>query len=179
MSDKYVPRLDSAGIYQNKYWYSDNPFEWSGYGLPNCTAYAWGRWYELLGFAPSALSTGDGGNWFDHNENVGGYDSGQTPKLGAIACFGSTVGGAGHVAVVEVIDPDGSFVTSNSGYYRPLSTYPPDTPNYFYTATHNAQTKLSSGMGGRYEFQGFIYIPKSYGEPIPMWLFRILTNKRR
>ena len=38
----YVPRLTSAGMRGNPYWYSRNPLYLAGYGLPNCTCYAWG-----------------------------------------------------------------------------------------------------------------------------------------
>lgn len=37
----YTPRLTSDGIVDNFHWYSDNPFYQSGYGMPNCTCYAY------------------------------------------------------------------------------------------------------------------------------------------
>ena len=44
----YVPRLDDTGILGNFHYYSQNPFYQAGYGMPNCTAYAWrsflGNW---------------------------------------------------------------------------------------------------------------------------------------
>lgn len=40
----FTPRLNSDGMQGNPCWYANNPFEQAGYGLPNCTAYAWGRW---------------------------------------------------------------------------------------------------------------------------------------
>lgn len=42
----YVPRLNSDDIQGNFHWYSENPFYQSGYGMPNCTCYAW---REILG----------------------------------------------------------------------------------------------------------------------------------
>ena len=50
-----------------------------------------------------------------------GYKRGSTPKLGAIACWSlGVVGigndGAGHVAVVEQINSDGSIIVSESNY---------------------------------------------------------------
>lgn len=178
MSNVYRPRLSVDGIYEKRYWYSDNIFAQYDYGLPNCTCYAWGRWFELLGSRPSGLSTGDGGNWYEYNINAGAYAYGSKPKLGAVACFASTVGGSGHVAIVEEIHHDGSFVTSNSGYYRPVSTYPPDTPNYFYLSNHNSTTKLASWMAGRYSFQGFIYIPLDFTAGLPLWLLFVLKRRR-
>lgn len=40
-SGTYTPRLDDNGIVGNFHYYSDNIFYQSGYGMPNCTAYAW------------------------------------------------------------------------------------------------------------------------------------------
>lgn len=177
MSRLYTPRLTDDGIYNNPLWYSDNIFAQYDYGLPNCTCYAWGRWFELLGSRPNGLYTGDGGNWYEYNINTGYYAYGSTPKLGAVACFASTVGGSGHVAIVEEIYPDGSFVTSNSGYYRPVSAYPPDTPDYFYVKTHDSSTKLAAWMVGRYSFQGFIYIPLDFSR-LPIWFILKAMKKR-
>lgn len=154
----FTPRLSSEGMYQHKYWYSENPFHQSGYGLPNCTCYAWGRFYEVSGARPSNLSLGDAGDWFDYNQAGGWYEYGLVPRLGAIACW-SEPGEAGHVAVVEQVNNDGSFVVSQSGYYRPVASYPPDTKNYFWTSTCDADTKTPSG-NSTYVFQGFIYSPQ-------------------
>lgn len=154
---EFVPRLSAEGIYQHNYWYSDNPFYQSGYGLPNCTCYAWGRFYEISGSRPSNLSTGDAGDWFEFNQAGGWYEYGSTPRLGAIICY-SQSGAAGHVAVVEQINSDGSFVISQSSYYRPIADYPPDTEDYFWTETCDGTTKKSSWMTNLV-FQGFIYCP--------------------
>lgn len=114
--------------------------------LPNCVGYAWGRFYELLGSVPK-LSRGNAENWYGYKD---GYQRGQVPKLGAVACWskGKTgVGsdGAGHVAIVEKIDADGTITTSNSGYNGPR----------FYTKV----IKKPYSLGGTYVFQGFIYNP--------------------
>lgn len=155
---EFTPRLTSDGIYKSKYYYTDNVFEKSGYGLPNCTCYAWGRFYEITGVYPTNLPTGDGGVWYPRAEAAGYYALGQTPKLGAVICYSSTTGGSGHVAVVEQINQDGSFVISQSGYFRPVSAYPPDTQSYFWTNVCDATTKKASWMTN-YIFQGFIYNP--------------------
>lgn len=42
----YSPRLTDDGMRDSPYWYSMNPFYIYGYGLPNCTCYAWGRFFE-------------------------------------------------------------------------------------------------------------------------------------
>lgn len=139
----------------NKYYNSNsNPFVSAGYGMfqngGNCTCYAWGRAYELLNKKPK-LYTGNARTWYGHTED--GYERGQTPKLGAVACWDSTVGKGGHVAVVEEIAEDGTVTFSNSGWKSCL----------FYI------TKMKNfDLGSRYKFQGFIYNPNNYDEkPTP------------
>ena len=61
---KFVKRT-TAPEESNSYYYANNPFYQSGYGLPNCTCYAWGRFYELTGERPK-LSTSDAENWFGY-----------------------------------------------------------------------------------------------------------------
>lgn len=121
--------------------------------LPNCVGYAWGRWYELLGSRPK-LSKGNAENWYNYND---GYARGSTPKLGAVICWrkgkaGNSNDGAGHVAIVEKINSDGSIVTSESGYksYR------------FKTKTYKKSNNYY--VGSNYTFQGFIYLPIEFEE---------------
>lgn len=121
----------------------------NGSVLPNCVGYAWGRWYELLGFKPK-LSRGNAEDWWGYKD---GYSRGQTPKLGAVICWrkgktGTSKDGAGHVAIVEQINSDGSIVTSNSGY----------SGTRFYKQT----LKPPYNIGSAYTFQGFIYLPVDF-----------------
>lgn len=160
----YKPRLTSEGIYRSKYYYADNPFESSGYGLPNCTAYAWGRFYEISGVRPTNLPTSNGGTWYPDAVKSGYYGVGQKPMLGSVICYASKTGGAGHVAIVEQINSDGSFIISQSGYNRPIAEYPPDTPEYFWTSTCDGTTMLPKGSD-KYSFQGFIYNPYAVDQP--------------
>lgn len=112
--------------------------------LPNCTGYAWGRFMEILGETPR-LSRGNAGDWYNAND---GYERGQTPQVGAVMCW-SNPGDAGHVAIVEQINPDGSLIISESGWnYRPgtyFRSYSMNPPYNYYG----------------YHFQGFIYNPAS------------------
>lgn len=162
----FTPRLTKTGIYLSKYYYDDNPFYQSGYGLPNCTCYAWGRFYEISDARPDNLPLWNGGEWYPSAVSTGYYKTGNTPALGAVACYSSTIGGDGHVAIVEVINADGSFTISQSGYYRPIASYPPDTENYFWTDECDATTKKAPWMGN-YAFQGFIYNPEQPVTPLP------------
>ena len=78
--------------------------------LGNCTWYAWGRAYEILGSRPQ-LSTGNAGDWYTYNKknNFYAYSDG-TPQAGAIACWEN------HVAVVEKVNSDGTIMISESSY---------------------------------------------------------------
>lgn len=112
-SGTFVPRL-KAPAKSNKYYYSDlNKYERYGYGMPNCTAYAWGRAYEIMGYEPD-LSLNDADTWWSYNKESKAYPYGSKPKLGAVACWNYTTGG-GHVAVVEKIE-NGKITFSNSSY---------------------------------------------------------------
>lgn len=141
----FVPRL-TAPSKSNKYYYSDlNKYERFGYGMPNCTAYAWGRAYEIMGYEPS-LSLNDADTWWQYNKDNKFYPYGQEPKLGAIACWNYTTGG-GHVAVVEKIE-DGVITFSNSAYGGQT----------FYL-TYAGVDEYNAGIyNSTWVFKGYIYI---------------------
>lgn len=119
--------------------------------LHNCVGYAVGRFAEI------------GGPWlkpvnaelFIQYAERDGLTIEQTPSLGACMVWqgGSTQqpgDGAGHVAIVEQINPDGSIITSESGY---------GAKKPFWT-TH--RVKGSGNWGekpSRYKFLGFIRNP--------------------
>ncbi|MDO4541333.1 MAG: chitobiase/beta-hexosaminidase C-terminal domain-containing protein [Bacillota bacterium] len=115
-STTFSPRLTAPDSTNAYYYSSRNIFYASGYGMPNCTAYAYGRAYEILGKAPS-LCTGNAGKWYDYNVNGSYYPYGQTPKLGAIAVWANDSShNQGHVAVVEKVNADGTITISESHY---------------------------------------------------------------
>lgn len=154
-SSSFVPRTDDTGINGDPHYYSRNPFYLAGYGMPNCTCYAWGRFWEIADpnnqyINRPTLSTGNGGQWWGYTSD--GYERGSTPRLGAVICFDNS-GEAGHVAIVEEIKPNGDVVTSNSAWQS----------TYFYMKTY----KASDGYNfGSYQFQGFIYNPYAH-QPQP------------
>lgn len=120
--------------------------------LPNCVGYAWGRWREILGKSPK-LSRSNAENWYGYT--VDGYKRGKEPKVGAVICWrkgkaGVAADGAGHIAIVEQVKADGTIVTSNSDY----------SGRRFYTREFKPPYKL----GSAYTFQGFIYLPLTFGE---------------
>lgn len=149
VSYNFTPRLTSDGMEGNPYWYSKNPFYQAGYGLPNCTTYAWGRFWEISDISKDytnrpKLSTGNAGEWFYYTSD--GYERGTTPKLGAVICWSDNTGGAGHVGIVEEILDNGDIVVSQSGWGS----------SYFWTNTKLASQGYSYN---NYTFQGFIYNP--------------------
>lgn len=150
---EFVPRLTSDGIYGNYWWYDRANIYYPAHQLPNCTCYCYGRWGEIRG-AFADLPGYDAKYWFDAATN---FERGSVPQLGAIACYGyDGTEYAGHVAVVEVINNDGSITLSNSGY--------PDS--FFWVETVRPEEGwLENYMIPRnYYFQGFIYIDV---EPVP------------
>lgn len=146
-SSGFTPRL-SAPSYSNKYYFngSYNVFYASGYGMPNCTAYAYGRAYEILGKEPQ-LSWASAGYWYDYNRSNGYYQYGKTPKVGAIACW--SYNGGGHVAVVEQIDSNGTMTLSNSAYNR---------DDLFFYLTYAHTKDANPGGNSWWTFQGYIYL---------------------
>lgn len=140
----FTARL-TAPSKSNPYFYSDiNVFYKFGYGMPNCTCYAYGRAYEILKTEPK-LCIYDAHLWYDYNKKYGYYSYGQTPKLGAIACWKYTNYDSGHVAVVEKITDDTVYYSNSawSGENFYVDSLPIDDP-----------------VKGRpnWEFQGYIYI---------------------
>ena len=88
----------------NGYFYSNsNPFYAGGY-TGQCTWYAFGRAYEILGSRPK-LSTGNANKWYSYNQQNGYYNYGTEPRVGAIACYNN------HVAVVENITNGVAYVS--------------------------------------------------------------------
>ena len=138
----YVPRLEAPDR-SNPYYYELNLYYKFGLGMPNCTAYAYGRAYEILKAEPK-LSNGNAGRWWFYNIDTGAYAYGSEPRLGAIACWDDYNAYSGHVAVVEAID--GDRVTLSESHYG---------GGYFYVVDMNADS--SDHATGR-RFLGYIYI---------------------
>lgn len=140
----FSPRLSAPSL-SNKYYYSNlNVFYKYNYGMPNCTAYAYGRAYEILGSEPK-LSRNNAEQWYGYNKANGYYKYGQTPKVGAIACWSYSYGG-GHVAVVEKVE-NGVITLSNSAY----------SGDNFYISTASISDPKVGGNKG-WNFQGYIYL---------------------
>jgi surface antigen len=131
--------------------------------LPNCTSWAWGRAYEIMGEAPPRF-TGDAGNWWNSYDVLNtnnalvnkGYYKSSTPSLGAIACWQDPDNptSMGHVAIVEKIYDNGNISFSESGYQTWVWR-----PSYF-----NVQDNKDPNVAysSKYKFVGYISLP-SFG----------------
>lgn len=151
----FKPRLTTPDVKDPLYLHTSvggkNPclLRYNGTVLPNCVGYAWGRFYEVLGSSPN-LSRGDAGKWYGYTQD--GYARSATvPQLGAVICW-TQYNKAGHVAIVEQLNADGSIVISQSGYSMSWE-------KRFWTETLYPPSYKSSWMGADYSFQGFIYNP--------------------
>lgn len=142
-----------------RYYFGENLYYQYGFGIANCTAYAAGRWFEITGeYPPFTAGTGNANRWYQDAIDKG-YEVGQEPRLGAIMCFGYSPGG--HVCVVEQINDDGSYITSNSAWNSDgeMNLSPSQLFNSFPCFYLNTY----SGAPGN-QFQGFIY-PKGVINP--------------
>jgi len=123
--------------------------------LPNCVGYALGRFNEIGNYKIFKYAiSGNAEDWYSNAQKLG-LKVGDTPKLGAIICWrkgkvenGSD--GAGHVAIVEKINPNGSIVTSESGW---------SSSKLFWTTNRTKGSNGNWGQSTTYTFQGFIYNP--------------------
>ena len=119
--------------------------------LANCTGYCQGRWMELGNTNTPYAFHGNAGDWINEARQAG-YQIGSEPQLGAIVVFaGWSSNRAGHVAVVEEISDDGSYIKcSESNYGSTIFEW----PVYRYRETGWKRRGSSSGAS-----IGFVYHP--------------------
>ena len=123
--------------------------------IPNCVGYAYGRFMEECGLTSCKLPTCNAESWLKKVQESGAYKTGIKPKLGAVIVWskgkvGVSSDGAGHVAIVEEIYNDGSFLVSNSAYNN----------TRFYTKKIGKNCKYND----KYKFEGFIYPPVEFND---------------
>lgn len=111
----FTPRL-TAPDQDNPYYTKYSPYWQAGKGMPNCTAYSWGRIAELkqvTSYQDSLdrvhLCRSNARKWWDYIDD--GYQRGQDPAPGAVAVFEGIATNSqgehyGHVMVVEQVDGD-------------------------------------------------------------------------
>ena len=119
--------------------------------LANCTGYCQGRWMELGNTNTPYAFHGNAGDWINEARQAG-YQTGSEPQLGAIVVFaGWSTNRAGHVAIVEEISDDGSYIKcSESNYGSTIFEW----PVYRYRDTGWKRRGSSSGPS-----IGFVYHP--------------------
>ena len=136
--------------YSNPFYFSKlNIFQATGWGMPNCTAYAWGRAYEYYQVKPQ-LSTYNAGEWWFDNISWKAYEFGQEPRVGSVAVWDRWDQNRGHVAFVEAVEGDHIILSESSygGTMFRVRTIKSDSSDYLY--------------GGDLRFLGFIYVDKPY-----------------
>lgn len=150
--NKYYIRKSSGG-YSNAI--KGHPADAQNDVLANCVGYAYGRFNEIGGYNACKYLRPVNAELFIQYAEKDGLTIEQTPSLGACMVWqgGSTQqpgDGAGHVAIVEQINPDGSIITSESGY---------GAKKPFWT-THRERGSGNWGeKSSRYKFLGFIRNP--------------------
>lgn len=158
-----------------------HPPVFTGCTVANCVGWAWGRWQQINGSIDSRLPYSNAGNWWRQAQSAG-MNTGSEPQLGAVICFN------GHVAIVEEIAADGTYINCSESDYG---------TNFFaYRTRYRSQNWSYPGYS---QFQGFIYQndtptpgPGPGPEPEPpdpgqddqkfkWWFFRwqIQRNRRR
>ncbi|WP_044974565.1 CHAP domain-containing protein [Ruminococcus sp. HUN007] len=148
-----------------RYYYStENPYNTFHCEMPNCTAYAWGRIFEILGEAP-LLSRNNAGRWYGENRNSHAYSYGCEARDGSVKCFDRYDNYTGHVSVTESVSEDGNTVLisesqyggalftsyeemsdatwENRGYRLLGYIYPDDTEGRFYGDAFRIKTGFS------------------------------------
>lgn len=160
----FHPRLNPPGK-NLKYYWRKSPYKSGGISMfdvhrgyqGNCTAYAWGRFWEIsehYGDSTQLSSYGNAEDWYYKYNS--GFSRGSTPALGAVMCFsGGPYSGLGHVLVVEKVYSSTDILCSQSGYAAFLfNTVRIKKKNGVWTTVTPKRTQVSS-----YHFQGFIYHP--------------------
>lgn len=98
------------------WYYNANPYYQRGYGLPNCTCYAWGRLSEICN-APVTFYGGNAIMWANRPE----MKHIPSPKVGCCIIYsGGTTDSygrlCGHIGVIEHVYDDGSIDVSMSSF---------------------------------------------------------------
>lgn len=146
----YVPRTTNPGTGGRFYNSVDNPYPSPGW---NCTWYAFGRAYEILGYRPPLPERSNARDWWGYNQRTKAFPTGNEPRPGAIACWwGDNIEYIyGHVTVVEKVE-NGVVYTSSSSYGRRGKGS---------IGAFDFRYRRMDNLPG---FQGYIYI---YNKPAP------------
>jgi len=140
--------------------------------LSNCVGYAYGRFHEITQDTKmSYISPVNAENFPEYTK----CKTGKTPKLGAVIVWqkGSSLkncDGAGHVAIVEKINSDGSILISQSGYNS--------SPFWTETLKKGDGNWRATWMSKDYKFRCFIYSPIEFTEDELTKSLEVLCNNK-
>ena len=167
--NKYYIRRASGGYNPGIKGY---PMHESLDALSNCVSYAIGRFNEIGQYGECRYLKPVNAERFI--EYAGGLEISKDPQLGACAVWrgGASLDGsdgAGHVAIVEQINSDGSIVTSESGYG--------DTRPFWVTHRYKGRGNWSQ-KAGAYKFLGFILNPAVTELPIALKWVKIRVKSQ-
>jgi surface antigen len=152
----YAP-CNGPGLTTHGYQNAAGQSWWSMYPGINCTNYAAYVESQIYGVPTPGLLLGDADQWSGRAAGAG-IPVDETPTVGAVAVWGADangMGGYGHVAVVEAIGPDGSYVdvsqsgmgAANDGYswervYRDGSSWESWPSSFIHFAGSGSSTAL-------------------------------------
>lgn len=130
----------------------------TGSTLPNCTAYATGRFAEIIGAKKCKYLGNTNAEKYWALAKKQGLECGQAPRSGAVMVWEGVGSKVGHVAVVESTNGVDAVRTSESGWS--------------YTAAYSRNVNRSRGSGNwgqgeSYRFLGFVYNPQINPHPTP------------
>lgn len=150
--NKYYIRKASGG-YSNAI--KGSPTDAQNDVLANCVGYAQSRFNEIGQYGACKYLQPVNAELFIQYAEKEGLTIEQTPSLGACMVWqGGTTqrpeDGAGHVAIVEQINADGSIITSESGY---------GAKKPFWLTTRERGSGNWGERPSRYTFRGFIKNP--------------------
>lgn len=166
--------------------YHYNTGMWVNYPMPNCTAYAWGRAFEIIGIEPG-LSINNASRWEEYNNSYGGiYKSGSEPRIFSVACLTRR----NHVQVVENIVNINDITSSNAmqEWINNFNNYKYDTNRNVVIFSQSAASGYGSGInyfqvnainfGGGVNTLNFVYGPQTgwpNNDPIDKYLYLDLS----
>lgn len=160
--------LKDSDLYRK--YYATNRYTLAGYGMPNCTAYSLGRIIQLSVLNGKSYDFagqyGNGADWGNTGAIGADWVHSQTPKLGAIACFGDKEGVdiGGHVAMVEQIFPNGNVTTSNSAWVNKENVGNDNSPKWWFLEEN---IKITDYRPNVFYFKYYLYPPYIEGDPEP------------
>lgn len=155
----FQPRNGDESPKPTDEWYNkpNNEFDVNSVSGGNCTWYAYGRFCEIAKEWVECSFNGNAVHFYDKSY-FPTCKRGQTPKLGAIACWGkgSELGEEGHVAVVEKLYSNGDIAVTESGW-----------TGGWHKGLHKlkkAHNYCDDWTASGYVFRGFIYNPIEFDE---------------